>query len=184
MKKLFICVAAISFQAACGDSKKTSPSETTSTTATTSTSESNSDEKTGEFSIDGTTVTGNASVQYFGDKEKGNFSVLCQHNESATSANFELLQATFVNEKDATTNPNLKIYSGSTLPMTEPEPGSVAIALSGVGSDLGDKQFTGTSKSSGSITISNRVLTIKDLTLYDSDGKMKTVNAKIPFKTR
>lgn len=167
---------------ACGDDKKTTSGATTGATSeTSSTSESSSDEKTGEFTFDGKTVTGNASTQYFGDKEKGNFSILCQHNESATSANFELLQATFVNEKDATTNPNLKIYSGSSLPMTEPEPGIVAVALSGVGNDLGDKQFTGTSKSTGSITISNRVLIIKDLTLYNSDGKMKTASANIPF---
>jgi hypothetical protein len=184
MKKtiiLFTAVAAL--LSACGEKKKTEASTTSTSTENTSTaSNESSDDKTGEFTFDGKTVTGNASIQYFGsDKEKSNFSILCQHNEGATSANFELLQATFVNEKDATTNPNLKIYSGSSLPMTEPEPGIVAVALSGVGSDLGDKQFTGTSKSTGSITISNKVLIIKDLTLYDSDGKMKTVSAVIPF---
>ena len=107
--------------------------------------------------------------------------MLCQHDESNTSANFELLQTTFVTEKDATTNPNLKIYSGSMLPMTEPEPGIVTVSLSGVGSDLGDKQFTGSSKSTGGITVSDKTIIIKDLTLYNSEGAMKTVNAKIPF---
>ena len=67
------------------------------------------------------------------------------------------------------------------LPMTEPEPGIVTVSLSGVGSDLGDKPFVGSSKSTGSITISDRSLVIKDLTLYNSDGATKTVNAKIPF---
>jgi hypothetical protein len=183
MKQYFLILAtSMTLLSACGEKKKTEASTTpTSTESTTTTSSESSDEKTGEFSIDGTNVSGKVETQYFGDKEKGNFSVLCQHNEGATSANFELLQATFVNEKDATTNPNLKIYSGSSLPMTEPEPGIVAVALSGVGGDLGDKEYTGTSKSTGSITISNKVLTIKDLTLYNSDGKMKTVNAKIPF---
>lgn len=183
MKQYFLILAtSITLLSACGEKKKTEAS-TTSTSAenTTTASSESSDEKTGEFSIDGTNVSGKVETQYFGDKEKGNFSVLCQHNEGAASANFELLQATFVNEKDATTNPNLKIYSRSSLPMTEPEPGIVAVALSGVGGDLGDKEYTGTSKSTGSITISNKVLTIKDLTLYNSDGKMKTVNAKIPF---
>ncbi len=180
-KTILVFVAATTLLISCGDKKKTTTDGSTTETSSSSSSES-SDEKTGEFSFDGKSVTGKATTQYFGsDKEKSNFSVLCQHDESATSANFELLQAVFVNEKDATTNPNLKIYSGSMLPMTEPEPGIVAVALSGVGSDLGDKQFTGSSKSTGSITISNRTLTIKDLTLYDSDGKMKTVNAKIPF---
>ena len=83
--------------------------------------------------------------------------------------------------KKVVTNPNLKIYSGSMLPMTEPEPGIVTVSLSGVGSDLGDKPFVGSSKSTGSITISDRSLVIKDLTLYNSDGATKTVNAKIPF---
>lgn len=183
MKKTFICATALFLIVACGENKKTETNNNTPTTetSTTSSGSESSDEKTGEFSFDGKSVTGSSSTQYFGDKEKGNFSVLCQHNESATSANFELLQATFVNEKDATTNPNLKIYSGSSLPMTEPEPGIVAVALSGVGSDLGEKEYTGTSKSTGSISVSNRVLIIKDLTLYNSEGKMKTVSAKIPF---
>lgn len=181
MKKTIIVLATITLLISCGDNKKTATDATTSETGSTAINES-SDEKTGEFSFDGKSVTGKATTQYFGsDKAKSNFSVLCQHDEAASSANFELLQATFVTEKDATTNPGLKIYSGSSLPMTEPEPGIVAVALSGVGSDLGDKQYTGTDKSTGSISINNRVLTIKDLTLYNSDGKMKTVNAKIPF---
>ncbi len=181
MKKIFFCAAALCLLVACGDSKKKPSNEASAQTDNTNTSlGQNDDEKTGEFTIDGATVTGKVTTQYFGDKEKGNFSVLCQHNEGATSANFELLQVTFVNEKDATSS-TLKIHDSGNLPMTEPEAGLVAVSLSGVGSDLGDKQFTGSGKSTGSITVSNRVLTIKDLTLYNSDGKMKTVSARIGF---
>ena len=182
MKKTIIVFAAITFLISCGDKKKTTTDNSSTTETNTTISNDNDSEKTGDFSFDGKSVAGRVTTQYFSsDKEKSNFSVLCQHDESNTSANFELLQTTFVTEKDATTNPNLKIYSGSMLPMTEPEPGIVTVSLSGVGSDLGDKQFTGSSKSTGSITISDRSLVIKDLTLYNSDGASKTVNAKIPF---
>jgi len=181
MKKIIPALVAITFLISCNDKKKTTSADAvTNTENNNSSSNEGSDEKIGEFSIDGKSVTGKAETQYFGDKEKGNFSVLCQHNESATSANFELLQATFVNEKDATSSP-LKIHDSGNLPMTEPEAGLVAVSLSGVGGDLGDKQFTGSGKSTGSITVSNRVLTIKDLTLYNSEGKMKTVSARIGF---
>lgn len=182
MKKTIIVFAAITFLISCGDKKKTTTDNSSTTETNTTISNDNDSEKTGDFSFDGKSVAGRVTTQYFSsDKEKSNFSVLCQHDESATSANFELLQTTFITEKDAITNPNLKIYSGSMLPMTEPEPGIVTVSLSGVGSDLGDKPFVGSSKSTGSITISDRSLVIKDLTLYNSDGASKTVNAKIPF---
>jgi hypothetical protein len=181
MKKTILAFAIITLLISCADEKKpttdASPTETISTT----TNES-SEEKTGEFSFDGKTVTGKATTQYFGsDKEKANFSVLCQHDESATSANFELLQITFLNEKDATTNPALKLYDGSQLPMTEPEPGSYTVALSGVGAGFHDQEFTGSDKSTGSVSVSNRTVIVKDLVLFTRDGDKKTVNAKIPF---
>ncbi len=177
----FILAATITFLSACGDKKK--PTTDGSTTETSnSTSSDSDDEKTGEFSIDGKSVTGKATTQYFGsDKEKSNFSVLCQHDESATSANFELLQITFVNEKDATTNSNLKLYSGSQLPMTEPETGSYTVSLSGVGEGFKDQQFNGSDKSTGTVTVSDRTVIVKDLVLFTRDGDKKTVNAKIPF---
>ncbi|SDD96984.1 hypothetical protein [Niabella drilacis] len=140
--------------------------------------------KTGSFSFDGKEVAAEVTTQYFGsDKVKSNFSVLCQHNEGgATNPDFQLLQVTFVNEQDAATNPALKIYDGgSSLPMTEPEPGIVAVALSGVGSGLGSKQFTGNEKSTGSITVKNRTMELKDLVLFNEDGEKKTVNAVLPF---
>ena len=166
MKKTIIVFAAITFLISCGDKKKTTTDNSSTTETNTTISNDNDSEKTGDFSFDGKSVAGRVTTQYFSsDKEKSNFSVLCQHDESNTSANFELLQTTFVTEKDATTNPNLKIYSGSMLPMTEPEPGIVTVSLSGVGSDLGDKQFTGSSKSTGGITVSDKTIIIKDLTL-------------------
>ncbi len=146
----------------------------------------NSEEgKTGTFSFDGKEVSGAVTTQYFGsNKEKANFSVLCQHNESddPLNANFELLQVTFLNEKEATTHPALKIYTrGSSLPMTEPEPGIVAVSLSGVGSGLGQSEFTGSAKSTGSITVSNKTVTIKDLVLFTREGEKRTVNATLPY---
>ena len=182
MKKTIIVLAAITLLVSCGDKKKTTTESGTTTETSPSSSSESSDEKTGEFSFDGKSVTGKATTQYFGgDKEKSNFSVLCQHDESATSANFELLQITFLNEKDATTNSALKLYHGSQLPMTEPEAGSYTVALSGVGNGLGSEEFTGSDKSTGSLTVSDRTVIIKDLILYTRSGDKKTVNAKIPF---
>ena len=181
MKKTIIVFAAITLLVSCGDKKKTTTDGPATETNTSGSSES-SDDKTGEFSIDGKSATGKASTQYFGsDKEKSNFSILCQHNESAASANFELLQITFVNEKDATTNSALKLYDGSQLPMTEPEAGAYTVALSGVGDGFKDQQFTGSDKSTGSVTVSDRTVIVKDLVLFTRDGDKKTVNAKIPF---
>jgi len=176
MKKTIIVIAAITLLVSCGDKKKT-----TTDGATTETTNESSDDKTGEFSIDGKSVTGKATTQYFGsDKEKSNFSVLCQHDESATSANFELLQVTFVNEKDATSS-TLKLYEGGQLPMTEPEAGAYTVSLSGVGEGFKDEPFTGSSKSTGSVYVSNRTVIVKDLILFTSSGDKKTVSATIPF---
>ncbi|MGJ7031751.1 hypothetical protein [Niabella hirudinis] len=140
--------------------------------------------KTGKFSFDGKEVSAEVTTQYFGsDKEKSNFSVLCQHNEGdAANPNFELLQVTFINEMDATANPALKIYDGgSMLPTTEPEPGIVSVALSGVGNGLGSKEFTGSGKSTGRIVVKNKTVELKDLVLFNADGEKKVVNAVLPF---
>lgn len=142
------------------------------------------EEKTGNFSFDGKPVSGFVQTRYFGDKNKDNFSVLCQHNESndPSNANFELLQVTFVNEKEATTNPVLKIYSGgSSLPMTEPKPDVVAVSLTGVGNGLGSEEFTGSDKSTGSITVIDRTIEIKDLVLFTRSGNKKIISATLPF---
>jgi hypothetical protein len=182
MKKTITAFAIITLLISCGDEKKTTTDAGSTTEVKGTDINESSDEKTGEFSFDGKKVTGKATTQYFGsDKEKSNFSVLCQHDESATSANFELLQITFLNEKDATTNPALKLYHGSQLPMTEPEPGSYTVALSGVGTGFNNQEFTGSNKSTGSVSVTNRTVIIKDLVLFTRDGDKKTVNAKIPF---
>jgi len=168
MKKSIFVLASIALLISCSDKKKTNSTTSTSTESTTSTNNSE-DEKTGSFTFDGKTVTGNVSIQYFGsDKEKSNFSVLCQ--------------LTFNNEKEATEAPSLKIYQdGSQLPMTEPESGIVSVALSGVGNNMGDLQFTGSNNSTGSINVSNRTITITELSLFNSKGEKRVVNAKIPF---
>jgi hypothetical protein len=68
--------------------------------------------------------------------------------------------------------PSLKIYQdGSQLPMTEPESGIVTVALSGVGNNMGDLQFTGSNNSTGSINVSNRTITITELSLFNSNGE-------------
>ncbi len=166
-----------------GSEEKKAETTVTDTVADTGSANSTGD-KTGNFSFDGKTVTGDMSTQYFGDKEKGNFSVLCQHNEDSdlSNPNFELLQITFVNEKDATTNHSLKIYKGgSSLPMTEPEPGIVAISLSGAGNGLGSNEFTGNEKSTGTIMVANRRIEIKDLSLFTKEGDKKVITASLPF---
>ncbi len=182
MKKTILVLTAITLLISCGDKKKTTTDSGTTTETSSTSSNESSDDKTGEFSIDGKSVTGKVTTQYFSsDKEKSNFSVLCQHNESAASANFELLQITFVNEKDANTNPALKLMDGPMLPMTEPEAGAYTVSLSGVGDGFKDQQFTGSDKSTGTLTVSDRTVIIKDLVLFTRDGDKKTVNAKISF---
>lgn len=184
MKKkiLYMAMAALTLQA-CNNSDNPSAGDAAKKEAREAGISINDEgEKTGEFSFDGKTVTGKVSTQHFGNKETANFSVLCQHNEEGnTNANFELLQITFVNQK-ATGNPALKIYDGgSVLPMTEPDASTVAVSLSGVGSGLGDKEFTGTGKSAGSITVKNNTVYLESLTLYNRDGDKRTVTAKIPY---
>lgn len=185
MKNLILTTAfgLLLFALSCKDNTKNKVDETINSEASKNGIESKDSEKTGTFSIDGKEYSAKTETQYFGDKEKGNFSVLCQHNNSdnPTDANFELLQITFVNEKDATSSA-LKIYDGgSSLPMTEPEPGIVSVSLSGVGNGLGDAEFTGSEKSTGSISVKNNTVTLKDVVLYNSKGEKKTVNASLPY---
>ncbi len=55
------------------------------------------------------------------------------------------------------------------------------VSLSGVGSGLSGKEFTGTAKSTGSITVKDRTITIKNLMLFNADGEKRTVDAVLPF---
>ena len=145
--------------------------------------EVNDSQKTGSFSIDEKNYSAPVETQYFGDHEKGNFSLLCQHNESddPENANHQLLQLIFLNEKDAQ-NATLKIYEGgSSLPMTDPEPGIVAVSLSGVGNGLDKSEFTGSTKSTGTISVKNRIATLKDVVLFNAEGAKKVINAALPF---
>lgn len=186
MKKIILpALISAALLCSCGDHTDKKVSDTVKEKAAEAGLTINDEEdNAGKFSFDGKEVSGKMQTQYFGDREKDNFSVLCQHNESddPANANFELLQVTFLNEKDATSNPNLKIYDGgSSLPMTAPEPGIVAVSLEGMGNGLDKKLFTGTGKSTGSITVSNRTVKIKDLKLFNSDGTSKTVQATLAF---
>ena len=124
--------------------------------------------KTASFSVDGTDCKGKVTTQYFADKVTGQFSVLCQQDEPLA-----LLQAVFKNEKDATgvLKPAEGFYSM--------EPGEANIALSGTA--FGEKEFVTKSNSTGTITVADRHIIIKDLKLFNSDNKEKIVNANIGY---
>ncbi len=124
--------------------------------------------KTASFIVDGASYKGNVSTQYFGDKITGQFSVVCQQDEPLA-----LLQAVFKNEKEAAGN--LKPAGG----FYSMEPGEAYVALSGPA--IGDKEFITRSNSTGTITVSDKMLTIKDLKLFNSDNKEKVVNATITY---
>jgi hypothetical protein len=181
MKNLtIISLALLTLFAACTDGQKSSDEDAALNSITTN----NDDAQTGSFSFDGKSVEGVVSTQYFGDKVKGNFSVLCQHDNEGGSGNpdFALLQITFLNESDAINNPSLKVFDGPTLAMSDSQPGFATITLSGRGNGLiKAKSFSGTDKTTGNISVSGRTITLKDVTLYNHDGAMKTVNATISF---
>lgn len=124
--------------------------------------------KTASFIVDGVAYKGNVSTQYFGDKVTGQFSVVCQQDEPLA-----LLQAVFKNEKEAVGN--LKPAGG----FYSMEPGEAYIALSGPA--IGDKEFITSSNSTGTITIADKTITIKDLKLFNSDNKEKVVSATISY---
>ncbi len=124
--------------------------------------------KTASFTVDGKAYKGSVSTQYFADKVTGQFSVLCQQDEPLA-----LLQAVFKNEKEAAGN--LKPAGG----FYSMDPGEANIALSGTA--IGDKEFITKSNSTGNISVSDRTLTIKDLKLFNSDNKEKTINATIAY---
>ncbi len=183
MKKVIFTTAVVllAFTISCKDNKDKTD-EIIKTEAAKDGIEIEETEKTGTFSFAGKEVSAPVETQYFGDKEKGNFSVLCQHNsDNPEVTDFELLQVTFLNEKDANSS-QLKIYDrGGSLPMTEPEPGIVAVTLSGVGSGLGNAEFTGNEKSTGTITVKDRTVILKDVVLFNSSGDKKVVNAELPY---
>ena len=152
MRKIIILsffAAAISM-ISCKDSKKESNVEGVQISDST---------KEGSFNVDGKTFSGKVSTQYFGsNKSTDNFSVLCQQDEP-----FTLLQATFANEKDAS-SPNLK-PKGESYKVSE---GEFELSLSVSDSQ---KEFVSTEKSGGTIKVSGNEMTISDMKLFDADGK-------------
>ncbi len=139
----------------------------------------NTDGKTGTFTANQTQYKGVVTTQYFGSKEKGNFSVLCQ--QDADNGKFTLLQTTFITEKDALEMNGFKLYHKAMLPMTEAEPGLVAISLNGNNEELGATEYTGSSTSTGSIAVKNRTLLLKNIQLFNQKGEEQIVNATIAF---
>lgn len=172
MKKTFLVfTAAVILLGSCTDKKKASSGNNSFTGETTNTSSgSNDEEKAGNFTFNGTSFKGISSTQYFGDKITGQFSVLCQQDEPLA-----LLQAVFANEKDALSGVPLKPAES----FYSLEAGEVHVALSGKA--IGDNEFITSSSSSGSISISDKTLIIKDLKLYNGDHQEKVVNANISF---
>ena len=154
-------------------SNNTSPEAATNTEAD---SEETESKKTGEFTVDGNTYKGEVTTQTFGNK---NYSVLCQWNSEGSD--YALLQITFHNESEALNNKNLTIYHGSQLPMTEPNPNDYTINLSGLGKQFGSEEFTGAEGSNGTITVSDKKITIKDMKLFTRSKETRTISASIPF---
>lgn len=124
--------------------------------------------KTGSFSVDAQNFNGKTSTQYFGDKIKDQFSVLCQQDDP-----FALLQITFANEAEAKGNP--KPADG----FYSMEPGEAHVAVSGT--DLGDKEFATKEKSTGSITVSDHQIILKDLQIFNQYWASKTINATLNY---
>lgn len=177
MLKHFITISSIiCLLAACNNDKATA---TTAAASSNSVSIDNAQGNTGFFTANQTNYTGEVSTQYFGSKEKGNFSVLCQ--QDTDDGKFTLLQTTFLTEMDARENKQFTLYHQAILPMTAPAPGFVTVSLSGNGEELGATAYTGSSKSTGSITIKNHILRLKDVLLFNQEGKEQVINATIPF---
>lgn len=170
MKKTIILLSSLAvLLTACGDDKKTTTTDDNGNSEENASLTVNDDEgKTGSFSASGTDFKGRSSTQYFGDKVTGQYSVLCQQDEP-----FALLQAIFSNEKETTGT--FKPKEG----FMSIEPGQVHVALSGTA--IGDKEFVTKSSSTGSVSVSGRTLTIKDLKLYNRDNAEKVVSASIDF---
>lgn len=168
MKKTILAILTLTvFIAGCKE-KKDSPAKENSNTEESSQPETKNPDKSGNFNVDGVSFNGNSSTQYFGDKITGQFSILCQQDDP-----FALFQATFANEKSA--KGNLKPADGF-YSMKE---GEAHISLSG--SSFGGKEFTTSSNSTGSISIKDNKLVIKDLKLFNSDKQEKTVSATIGY---
>ena len=180
MKRTFILgFCSLLFLASCKNNGNTASTESANSETASAGMETSSSDKIGTFSVDGKEYKGKIEVQHFGAKGKENFSVLCQQDGSNSA--FALLQTTFVTESDARGSGEIKIYDGSILPMTDPKPGIATVSLSGFGESFGDKEFSGTGKSTGTINVDGNTISIKDLKIFNREGASKTINASLPF---
>ncbi|MEI9957678.1 MAG: hypothetical protein WDM90_15575 [Ferruginibacter sp.] len=139
-------------------------------TTTTTKVETNEKNSTTSFTVDGVTIKGDVSTQYFGsNKETDNFSVLCQQDEPLV-----LLQATFASEKDAT-NSGLKPkgFDGYKVDI-----GQFSLTLTPAGHN---GQFVATDKTEGAIKIENNKIVINNMKLYNREGKETVVSGTIVF---
>ncbi|MFV0606617.1 MAG: hypothetical protein ACK5NK_12320 [Niabella sp.] len=170
MKQLLLPFVLMIVIASCKNNNSNTKTADEATTAVTEKA-SEMDEASGHtatFKAGDAVFTGKVSTQFFGDKEKDQFSVLCQQDEP-----FTLLQATFANK--AAANGSLKPADG----FYSIGNGEAFIALSGA--NLGDKEFVTSDKTTGSISVEGNQLLLKDLKLFNKDRQEKTVNAAIEF---
>jgi len=125
-------------------------------------------DKTGNFLVDGISYSGKSSMQFLGDKDKDQFSVVCQVGEPYT-----LLQVTFINRESA--KGSLQPAEGFYIM----EAGQAHVALSGT--RIGNQEFVTQKESGGSIIVNGNKLFLKNLELFSLDGDTKTVNAEVGF---
>ena len=132
--------------------------------------ETSEKEKIISFTIDGETIKGKVSTQYFGsNKATDNFSVLCQQDDPLV-----LLQATFANEKDAAKSGlTPKGFDGYKV-----NEGQYDLTLTPAG---GTETFVATDKTQGAIKVESNAVVINNMKLFNREGKEKVVNATIKF---
>ncbi|MFN8260906.1 MAG: hypothetical protein U0X41_08250 [Chitinophagales bacterium] len=111
-----------------------------------------STEKTGTFTIDGVSYTGNTEVQTFSN---GNYSIVCQQDEP-----FKILQITFHNQAEAEAGGTFDVADFSlNVPTGEAEVGVDGLTFDPNGSKT--------------ITVSGKKITISNLPLDQTGGGTK-----------
>jgi hypothetical protein len=172
-KQTLVYLLGLSMLAACSNHKSADAASSSSENSTAI--DENTEDKTGSFTFDGTAYKGKITTQYFGDKATGHFSVLCQ--QDFDNGNFVLFQIIFHNEAEATGSNSFKPDEDIiTIPA-----GVVNVAVSGSDNKVGAKQFHTISSSGGSISVSHKTITIKDLKLVNADNKEKMLSCELSF---